>query len=237
MTARVGDTLDTGPAAPPPADSSLPSGGRKADREATGVEGAAADPASLALQKAGLRQSLRRGRSAIPLPQRRRSARQAALQLLRRRFLNRARHVAVYLSVRSELSTAPLIAGLLRRRHRLWAPVTLPGGRMRFAPLRPHSCLRRSALGLPQAARARPLRTARRLHLMVLPLLAFDAHGRRLGNGGGYYDRALCGVRRGHRPLLVGYAFAAQEVARVPAESWDVRLDAVVTERGLRRFV
>ncbi len=44
------------------------------------------------------------------------------------------------------------------------------------------------------------------------------------------------GPRQGRRPLLVGYAFAAQEVAAIPAESWDVRLDAVITERGLRRF-
>ena len=72
--------------------------------------------------------------------------------------------------------------------------------------------------------------------VVLLPLLGFDAAGRRLGNGGGYYDRALAGVRPGGRPLLLGYAYAAQELTEVPAEPWDVRLDAVVTERGLRRL-
>jgi 5-formyltetrahydrofolate cyclo-ligase len=107
---------------------------------------------------------------------------------------------------------------------------------MRFAPLRAHGCLRRSALGLPQPVRNRPQRTARRLQLIVLPLLGFDGRGQRLGNGGGWYDRALAAPRQGRRPLLVGYAFANQEMDRIPAEPWDVRLDAVVTERGLRRF-
>ncbi|HWY24635.1 MAG TPA: 5-formyltetrahydrofolate cyclo-ligase [Nevskia sp.] len=192
---------------------------------------------SLAARKTELRLSLRRMRVAIPGPQRRRSARQAARQLLHWRSLNRARDIAVYLSVRSELSTAPLIALLLRRGHRLWAPVTGAGQRMRFAPLRTHSCLRRGALGLPQVTHTRPLRSARSLDLILLPLLGFDARGRRLGNGGGYYDRALAAVRNVRRPLLVGYAYAAQEIAAVPAEPWDVRLDAAVTERGRRRFI
>ncbi len=71
---------------------------------------------------------------------------------------------------------------------------------------------------------------------MVLPVLGFDAQGRRLGNGGGYYDRALAAPRAARRPLLLGYAYAVQEVPEIPAEPWDVKLDAVVTERGLRRF-
>lgn len=189
---------------------------------------------SPAARKSELRKSLRRVRTAIPAAQRRRCARHAARRLLRWRSLNRARHIAVYLSVRSELSTAPLIAQLLRRGHRLWAPVTGSDARMRFAPLHAHTSLRRGALGLPQVARARPLRTARGLDLILVPLLGFDAQGRRLGNGGGYYDRALAGMRG--RSKLVGHAFAAQEVAEVPGEPWDVRLGAVVTERGLRRF-
>jgi 5-formyltetrahydrofolate cyclo-ligase len=194
------------------------------------------EPSILAARKGELRRQLRRLRTAIPDPQRRRCARAAARQLLRWRAVNRARDVAVYLSVRSELSTVPLIAWLLRRGHRLWAPVIRAGGPMRFAPLRAHSCLRRGDLGLPQVARTRPLRGSRGLDLVLLPLLGFDAQGRRLGNGGGYYDRALAAPRSGRRPLRVGHAYAAQEVPEVPAEPWDVRLDAVVTERGLRRF-
>ncbi|MBV8062063.1 MAG: 5-formyltetrahydrofolate cyclo-ligase [Nevskia sp.] len=195
------------------------------------------DAISPAARKSELRHCLRRLRVAIPGSQRRCCARRAARQLARWRALRRARDVAVYLSVRSELSTAPLLARLLRRgRHRVWAPVTGSAPRMRFAPLRRHSCLRRGALGLPQVACTRPLRSAASLDLVLLPLLGFDGQGHRLGNGGGWYDRALAGRRSGRRPLLVGYAYAAQEIAAVPAEPWDVKLDAIATERGLRRF-
>ena len=68
---------------------------------------------------------------------------------------------------------------------------------------------------------------------VLVPLLAFDGAGRRLGYGGGYYDRtlaALPGVRR------IGCAFAAQRVACVPTEPHDIPLPAVLTERGIERF-
>lgn len=191
---------------------------------------------SPAARKSELRKQLRRRRIAIPDAQRKQCARLAATHLLRWRGLRRARNIAVYLSARSELSTALLIARLLRQGRRVWAPVTGPAATMRFAPLRQGGKLRRGPLGLHQPARPRPRREARCMDLILLPLLGFDALGHRLGNGGGYYDRALAAPRAGRRPLLVGYAYAAQETAALPAEPWDIRLDAVVTERGLRRF-
>lgn len=72
--------------------------------------------------------------------------------------------------------------------------------------------------------------------VLIVPLLAFDARGYRLGYGGGFYDRTLEGLRAKGPVLAVGFAFAAQEVAQVPTEATDQRLDAVVTEAGLRLF-
>lgn len=224
MTAQAGDTLP------------LPSDRQPRISPGAADAGAAQDPDGPAQRKRELRRLLRQRRSAIPLPRRRHGERRAAAQLLRWRRLRQARHIAVYLSARSELSTALLIANLLRQGRRLWAPRTGRSSSMCFVPLRRGSILRRSALHLLQPAQTRPRRSARRMDLVLLPLLAFDAQGRRLGNGGGYYDRALAAPRPGRRPLLVGYAYAAQQVATVPAEPWDVRLDAVVTERGLQRF-
>ena len=72
--------------------------------------------------------------------------------------------------------------------------------------------------------------------VLIVPLLAFDARGYRLGYGGGFYDRTL-ELLRAHRPTkAIGFAFAAQEVAEVPTEPTDQKLDAVVTEAGLRWF-
>jgi 5-formyltetrahydrofolate cyclo-ligase len=72
--------------------------------------------------------------------------------------------------------------------------------------------------------------------VVIVPLLAFDARGYRLGYGGGFYDRTLAGLRAAGPVLAVGFAFAAQEVAEVPIDGFDQRLDAVVTETGVREF-
>ncbi|WP_333816581.1 5-formyltetrahydrofolate cyclo-ligase [Tabrizicola sp.] len=72
--------------------------------------------------------------------------------------------------------------------------------------------------------------------VMIVPMLAFDARGYRLGYGGGFYDRTLEGLRARGPVLAVGFAFAAQEVEAVPVDEYDQRLDAVVTEKGVTIF-
>ncbi|MDR7125877.1 5-formyltetrahydrofolate cyclo-ligase [Pseudotabrizicola sp. 4114] len=72
--------------------------------------------------------------------------------------------------------------------------------------------------------------------VLIVPLLAFDARGYRLGYGGGFYDRTLEGLRARRKVLAVGFAFAAQEVEAVPIDATDQRLDMIVTEQGVRRF-
>ncbi|MFZ1469642.1 MAG: 5-formyltetrahydrofolate cyclo-ligase [Paracoccaceae bacterium] len=72
--------------------------------------------------------------------------------------------------------------------------------------------------------------------VLIVPLLSFDARGYRLGYGGGYYDRTLEGLRAKRPTLAIGFAFAAQEVDEVPIDATDQRLDAIVTEQGVRLF-
>lgn len=72
--------------------------------------------------------------------------------------------------------------------------------------------------------------------VLIVPLLAWDRRGFRLGYGGGFYDRTLAGLRARGKVLAVGFAFAAQEVAEVPIDQFDQRLDAVVTEKGVTVF-
>ncbi len=73
--------------------------------------------------------------------------------------------------------------------------------------------------------------------VLIVPLLAFDARGYRLGYGGGFYDRTLEMLRAAGPTLAVGYAFAAQELPEVPIDATDQRLDLIVTEHGIRPFV
>jgi 5-formyltetrahydrofolate cyclo-ligase len=72
--------------------------------------------------------------------------------------------------------------------------------------------------------------------VLIVPLLAFDARGYRLGYGGGFYDRTLAGLRARGPVLAVGFAFAGQKVEAVPTDAFDQRLDAVVTEKGVTVF-
>lgn len=72
--------------------------------------------------------------------------------------------------------------------------------------------------------------------VVIVPLVAFDASGYRLGYGGGFYDRTLELLRANGPVLAVGFAYAAQELPAVPVEPTDQPLDAILTERGLTKF-
>ena len=74
-------------------------------------------------------------------------------------------------------------------------------------------------------------------HLLLVPLLAFDNHGHRLGYGGGFYDRTLYAYRSGASALrAIGVAYAAQEMESLPAEAHDMALDGILTETGLTLY-
>lgn len=70
--------------------------------------------------------------------------------------------------------------------------------------------------------------------IIIIPLVAYDKKGNRLGYGKGYYDRTIAQMDK--KPLLVGYAYAMQQVEHIEHESHDVPLDYIVNEKQVRRF-
>lgn len=184
-------------------------------------------------QKQLLRKQQRQLRRSLLPSFRAQAARAVVRQFFRWRVLCRARHVGLYLAAGSELATAPLIAALHKRGVRVYAPRVARAHALRFVRLQAHSRCPRHALGMRQPAPARSLRL-NQLDVLLIPLLGFNASGQRLGQGGGYYDRALARSSP-WRPLRLGLAFAAQQLAAVPVELWDATLHGVLTERGLRR--
>lgn len=69
--------------------------------------------------------------------------------------------------------------------------------------------------------------------IVIVPLVAFDPKGGRLGYGGGFYDRTLEGLRKAQPTLAIGFAYAAQEDSDLPLEPTDQPLDMIVTEQGI----
>lgn len=142
--------------------------------------------------------------------------------------------VSGFLPIRSEVDARPLMADLRDRGGRLCAPVILYKRMIVFRELVRGAALVAGPFGTfepgPEAGELDP-------RIMLVPLAAFDAAGHRIGYGGGYYDRAIERLRlKGLEPWLIGIAFDCQEVAFVPAEAHDIRLNAVLTETGYRQF-
>jgi len=152
-----------------------------------------------------------------------------------------ARHIGCYSAVASELSLAPLIEAELARGRLLYLPhVEHSAPQMRFAPWRGNpKLLMPNRFGIHEPlVDAAELVNAQTLDVILLPLVAFDRKGLRLGSGAGYYDRALSfRSDRPPPPLLVGIGFACQEVLSIPAAPWDVPLDAIATEKELIRII
>ena len=114
-------------------------------------------------------------------------------------------------------------------------PCVQPDGTLLFAPWRPGDPLVANRYGIPEPDLERAsLLAPTDLALVVLPLLGYTGDGQRLGMGGGYYDRSF--AFRKHAPAppwLVGAGYSFQQLDSLQAQPWDVRLDAVATERGI----
>lgn len=156
-----------------------------------------------------------------------------AAEAVRRNFLEAidvpARAVvAGYGPFKDELDPGPL----LRHFHATGHVCALPAADEPEAPLvfrrwRPEDALGHGSLGEPAPPKDSPPVEP---DVLLVPLLAFDRQGWRLGYGGGYYDRTLARLRASRQILAVGLAFAAQEADAVPHDERDQRLDWIVTE-------
>ena len=184
--------------------------------------------------RSALRQRLKKLRRAIPPAQRRAAAMAVADHVRRYCNLHPDLRIAVYAPLPSELDTAPLIR-LARRHHcHIYLPRLTDLRRRRMQFIEAAGPMRRNHLGILEPITRRALST-RRLDLVFLPLVGFDASGMRLGMGAGYYDRAFAFLRhRRHwtHPRLIGLAYSFQQVPHIKGAVHDVHLNGVVTERG-----
>lgn len=149
-------------------------------------------------------------------------------------FESRDEHViGGYWPIGSEIDVRPALQGLADAGCRIALPVLVaPDAALIFRRWRPGDTLNNGPHGTSEPT---AVAEAARPSALLVPLLAFDNTGGRIGYGGGYYDRTLAGLRKDGHICAIGIAYAGQEIDRVPVTSTDQKLDWVVTECEVRR--
>ena len=189
--------------------------------------------------RASIRRAMRKKRASLSAPERLAAADAIAEVLGELPELLTDQYVAGYWAVAGEVSLHRVVPPLLRREQTYLLPVLSPDGdpSLRFAPWRPGAVVAPNRYGIPEPqCEPAALVEAAEIELVLLPLVAFDRRGHRLGTGAGYYDRSFAFLKEVERPalpLLVGVAYAFQEVKSLEIEAWDVPLDFVATEHEL----
>ena len=172
-----------------------------------------------------IRDRLRASRSRLSSGEVARLSARACARLLASPVFARARHIAAYAAADNELDPALLIEAALAAGKNVYLPVT---SRERFEFVTVPAARPGAEAGLPPGGPCLPPEVEDVVFLV--PGVAFDARGVRLGRGIGWYDRAL---ERHPRSIRVGLAYGFQVVSRLPEAPWDVRMHAIVTEAGL----
>ncbi|EXU75038.1 5-formyltetrahydrofolate cyclo-ligase [Erwinia papayae] len=171
---------------------------------------------------------LRRGLSSV---QQQQAAQQVAERATDFAAVRQARKIALFLSFDGELNTHPLIERLWQRQQEVYLPVLHPfsAGQLLFIRYQSTTPLIRNRLNIPEPVLdIRNLVTLNELDVVMVPLVAFDTHGQRLGMGGGFYDRTLQNWQQ-HGFLPVGLAHDCQQVEQLPVAEWDVPLPVMIT--------
>ncbi|MCU7966209.1 MAG: 5-formyltetrahydrofolate cyclo-ligase, partial [gamma proteobacterium symbiont of Bathyaustriella thionipta] len=191
-------------------------------------------------QSYALRQSLRIKRRHLPKMKQHQHAKRISQRIIHSKFYKHSRHIALYLSADGEVDLSFLINKLHGHSKKCYLPVILSRRHaiMYFAPYDAQTQLKKNCFGILEPIyQKKQLKTAQQMDLVLAPLVGFDEQGNRMGMGGGYYDRALQHLKSGDiksralKPKFVGIAHEIQRVKKLESHTWDIALNAIVTER------
>ncbi|MDP2636022.1 MULTISPECIES: 5-formyltetrahydrofolate cyclo-ligase [unclassified Pseudoalteromonas] len=189
------------------------------------------------INRANLRQKIRKRRQNLSKIEQEIAAEQLKvnfIQHLKRYNTTKNSQVALYLSNDSELDTSLLIKELWTKNHLVYLPVIHPfnGTTLYFQRYEENSPMRANHYAILEpklnCSQICPLQD---LDYLLMPLVAFDSHGNRLGMGGGFYDKTLARYHNENwqKPQLIGLAHQCQHVESLPVEPWDVPLNFIIT--------
>lgn len=182
-------------------------------------------------ERQDIRLRVRQLRRALTPEQQQLAAIQVAEHALKFPPVQQARKIALFLSVDGELNTHPLMAKLWQHEQEVYLPVLHPfaKGQLLFIRYDAATPLTPNRLAIPEPPLdIRHLATLDELDVLMVPLVAFDSQGQRLGMGGGFYDRTLQNWQQ-HGFLPIGLAHDCQRVETLPVAEWDIPLPAIIT--------
>ena len=182
--------------------------------------------------KPELRTYYREQRRLFPKADRVRAAQAATGWLLNNPLFRRSQHVACYQSYGDEIDTQYIMQITWRAGKQCYLPVVAADNTLDFVVYNQGDSLVSNRYGILEPTDKSQVIDPLDLDLIIAPLLAFDMAGRRLGTGGGYYDRTLAFKQDlpREKPFFVGFAFSVQQADQLPEEPQDVLLDSIVTE-------
>jgi 5-formyltetrahydrofolate cyclo-ligase len=195
------------------------------------------------LDRNAIRRQVRERRRALSSHERSHLSAQLAANITRSSLFRNSRTLALYLPNDGEVDLSAVAQTAWSMGKQCFLPVLSPlyHNRLWFAPYTPESTLELNRFGIPEPALNWPaMRYVWSLDLLLMPLVAFDLQGNRLGMGGGFYDRTLAYLARRNqwrKPHLVGTAFELQRFDALPNEPWDVPLEGVITEASFYHSV
>jgi 5-formyltetrahydrofolate cyclo-ligase len=185
-----------------------------------------------------LRQELRCKRSELSIEVRNTFDQAICEQLWQQVKNSNARSIACYWPFNGEPDLIPLCRRLIDNSCKIALPVisTNTAGVMKFCRWRTEMKLVKNRFGIfePPDDQELPLSD---FDMLIMPLVAYDQSGNRLGMGAGFYDRHLQLLRESSKPLRVGAAYSLQKIDPIDTNPWDIHLHAVVNERGWFTFV
>lgn len=193
---------------------------------------------TLSTQRQQIRQTIRQARRQLTPEEQKIAAEQAKLNALQHPKIAQAKNIALFLSFDGEINTQPLIDALWQQNKQVYLPVLHPfsAHHLLFLHYRPDTQLVKNRFNIAEPPLdVRDVLPPEQLDVMLIPLVAFDSQGQRLGMGGGFYDRTLENWRQsGFYPI--GLAHDCQQVEQLPISPWDIPLPEIITPKKIWRW-
>ena len=184
-----------------------------------------------------LRKYIRQQRCALDNTEREQASFLLCERIAASRTFQQSKHIAFYLANDGEIDLSLLIKRAWQQNKKVYLPVLAEPNtkRLWFIPYTPDTKLKNNRFGIPEPIHFNKMRLRKTLSLdlILMPLVAFDLQGNRVGMGGGFYDRTLSFLRQRkywHKPNLLGTAYEFQKQTQLETNPWDIPLQAIATE-------